>query len=267
MMFLLVLISLTKWFWYHVIVQTCYQTARILINNGFNFVDLSSKPLQQPSNIPSILNCDLEGRESQTLVCDIHSVLLKTHSFFPYFMLVAFEGGSILRAFLLLCSCPILCFLSYEHKLKVMIFITFCGLKIKDMEMIARVVLPKFYMENLNLKAYEVLVSVGCRVFLPRVMVEGFLKEYLNVDDVVATELHTVGCYFTGLISRHGLVDKDSALKDFFGDKNPDLGISSTCVNDHYFISSCKVYMKLATALSNIKLLVYKLVTCNYHIH
>ncbi|KEH33585.1 glycerol-3-phosphate acyltransferase [Medicago truncatula] len=225
------------------IIKTCYQTARILIHNGFNFVDLSSKPLQQPSNIPSILNCDLEGRESQTLVCDIHSVLLKTHYFFPYFMLVAFEGGSILRAFLLLCSCPILCFLSYEHKLKVMIFITFCGLKIKDMEMIARVVLPKFYMENLNLKAYQVLVSVGCRVFftcVPRVMVEGFLKEYLNGDDIVATELHTVGCYFTGLISRHGLVDKDSALIDYFGYRRPDLGIGSTCVNDHHFISYCK---------------------------
>ena len=252
-MFLLVLISLTKWFWYNVIVKTCYQTARILINNGFNLVDLSSKPLQQPSNIPSILNCDLEGRESQTLVCDIHSVLLKTDSFFPYFMLVAFEGGSILRAFLLLCSCPIVCFLSYEHKLKVMIFITFCGLQIKDMEMTARVVLPKFYMENLNLKAYEVLVSVGCRVFftcVPRVMVEGFLKEYLKGDDVVATELHTVGCYFTGLVSKHGLVDKDSALIDYFGYTRPDLGIGSTCVNDHHFISYCKVYVNLVTLLA-----------------
>jgi len=248
MVFLLVLLRL-----YHVIVKSCYEAAMKLKSHSSNFIDLSSKQLHQPSTFPSILNCDLKGRGSQTLVCDIHDVLLRNHSFFPYFMLVAFEGGSILRAFLLLCSCPILCFLSYEHKLKVMIFITFCGLKIKDMEMTARVVLPKFYMENLNLKAYEVLVSVGCRVFftcVPRVMVEGFLKEYLKGDDVVATELHTVGCYFTGLVSKHGLVDKDSALIDYFGYTRPDLGIGSTCVNDHHFISYCKVYVNLVTLLA-----------------
>jgi glycerol-3-phosphate acyltransferase len=168
-------------------------------------------------------------------------------------MLIAFEGGSILRAFILLSSCPILWFLSYELKLKVMIFITFCGLKIKDMEMIARVVLPKFYMENLNLKAYEVLVSARCRIFftsVPKVMVEGFFKEYLNGDDVIATELDTFGSYFTGLISKHGLVVKHSELMDYFGDRKPDLGIGSTCVNDHHFISYCKVCLNLDSAFA-----------------
>ncbi|XP_027186979.1 glycerol-3-phosphate acyltransferase 1-like isoform X2 [Cicer arietinum] len=209
----------------------------------FNLVDLSSNPLPQPSTFPTILNCNLEGRKSQTLVCDIYDILLRTHSFFPYFMLVSFEGGSIFRAFLLLSSCPILMFLSYEQKLKLMIFITFCGLKKKDMEMTSRVVLPKYYMENLNLKAYEVLVSFGCRVFftnVPRVMVEGFLKEYLNGDDVIGSELHTIGCYFTGFISRNCFIDKQSALLDYFGDRKPHVGISSTCVNDHHFISFCK---------------------------
>ncbi|WJX31833.1 amino-acid N-acetyltransferase [Trifolium repens] len=109
--------------------------------------------------------------------------------------------------------------------------------------MIARVVLPKFYMENLNLKTYEVLVSARCRIFftsVPKVMVEGFLKEYLNGDDVIATELDTFGSYFTGLISKHGLIVKHSELMDYFGDRKPDLGIGSTCVNDHNFISYCK---------------------------
>ncbi|CAL5201998.1 unnamed protein product [Lathyrus oleraceus] len=242
MLFLSVLLSLTKWLCYH-IVKSCYQTAKKMKSYSFNFFDLSSTPLHQPSSFPTIMNCDLKDRKSQTLVCDIHSILLRNHSFFPYFMLVAFEGGSILRAFLLLCSCPLLWFLSYERKLKVMIFITFCGLKIKDMEMVARVVLPKFYMENLNFKAYEVLVSVGFRVFfscVPRVMVEGFVKEYLNGDDVVATELDSLGCYFTGLVCKDGLVVKDWAVMDYFEDRKPDLGIGSSCFNDNHFISSCK---------------------------
>lgn len=246
MVFLLVLLSLTKWLCLH-IAKSCYQTAKKMRTYSFNFFDLSPKPLHQPSSFPTIMNCDLKDRKSQTLVCDIHSILLRNHSFFPYFMLVSFEGGSILRAFLLLCSCPILWFMSYERKLKVMIFITFCGLKIKDMEMVARVVLPKFYMENLNLKAYEVLASVGCRVLftcVPRVMVEGFVKEYLNGDDVVATELDSLGCYFTGLVCKDGLIVKDWAIMDYFGDIRPDLGIGSSCVNDHHFISCCKVSLK-----------------------
>lgn len=207
--------------------------------------------LQQPSSFSN----DLEGRESQTLACcEIPSVLLMSNSFFPYFMLVAFEGGSIFRAFLLLFSCPILCILSYELKLKVMIFISFCGLRKKDMEITAMTVLPKFYMENLNLQVYEVVVSVGYRVFftsMPRVMVEGFLKEYLNADDVVATELHTFGSYFTGLVSKSGLLDKHSALKDYFGDRKPDIGVGSTSIHDHHFLSHCKVYLKLAIVSVN----------------
>lgn len=38
-------------------------------------------------------------------------------------------------------------------------------------------------------------------------MIEGFLKEYLNADAVIAIELYTVGRYFT-LISRSGLLWK-----------------------------------------------------------
>ncbi|KAJ1377238.1 Phospholipid/glycerol acyltransferase [Sesbania bispinosa] len=237
------LLRLVEWILYHVLVNSCYGAARKMKNYGFHLFDLSSKPLQKPSSFPTIEKCVLEGRGSHTLACDIHGVLLRTHSFFPYFMLVAFEGGSIFRAFLLLCSYPLLWILSYELKLRIMIFISFCGLRMKDMENTARAVLPKFYMENLNLQAYEVLSSVGNRVFfttVPRVMVEEFLKEYLNADAVIATELHTVGCYFTGLLSKSGLPVKHSALKDYFGDRKPDLGIGSSSVNDHLFISHCK---------------------------
>ena len=250
MVFPMVLLRLADWVLYQLLANSCYRAARKMKSYWFHLGYMSSKPQHQPSSSPSLTKCDLEGRVSQTLACDIHRVLLRSHSFFPYFMLVAFEGGSILRALLLLLSCPLLWILDYEMKHRVMTFITFCGLRIKDMESTSRAVLPKFYLENLNLKAYEVLASAGSKVVftsVPRVMVEGFLKEYLSVDDVIGTELHTVGCYFTGLLSGSGLLVKHIALKDYFGDRKPDIGIGSSSVHDHLFISLCKVNLKLAT--------------------
>ncbi|XP_020202574.1 glycerol-3-phosphate acyltransferase 1 [Cajanus cajan] len=238
----LVLPRLANWVMKQVLVKSCHGVATKMKSYGFHWGDLSPKPLQQP--FPDIATCGLEGRGSHTLVCDFHKALLRTPSFFPSFILVAFEGGSIFRALVLLCSCPILWILSYEMKLRVMILISFCGLRMKDMENTARAVLPKFYLENLNLEAYEVVDSVGSRVFfttMPRVMVEGFLKEYLNADAVVATELHTAGCYFTGFLSNSGLLVKHKALMDYFGDSKPDLGIiANSSLHDHLFLSLCK---------------------------
>ncbi|KAE8701074.1 Glycerol-3-phosphate acyltransferase 1 [Hibiscus syriacus] len=135
-------------------------------------------------------------------------------------MLVAFEGGSIFRAFLLLLSCSFLWVLDYELKIRVMIFISFCGLRKKDIEIAAMAVLPKFYLENLNLQAYEIWSKTSSRVVftsIPRVMVEGFLKEYMSVDDVIGTELHR----------REPL-------------HRLDVGLVSSSHHDHRFISLCK---------------------------
>lgn len=217
-------------------------------NHGFFLKNPSLKSSPQvpfSSPFPNLTKCgNLEGRVSQTLVCDIQNTLLNnSQSFFPYFMLVAFEGGSIIRALLLLLSYPILFVLDYEFKLRTMVFITFCGLKVKNMEVVSRAVLPKFYLENLNPKVYDVWASTGNRVVftsVPRVMVEGFLKEYLGVGDVVGTELHTVGKYFSGLVSGPGLVVKHRAVKELFGEKKPDIGIGSSRPHDHLFLSFCK---------------------------
>lgn len=159
-------------------------------------------------------------------------------------MLVAFEGGSILRAFLLLLSSPLLWVLDYETKLRVMIFITFFGFKSNNMESVSRAVLPKFYLENLNLQVYEAIASTQSKVVftsVPRVMVEGFLKDYLNVDEVFGTELQTYDRYFTGLVSSSsGILVKHRALKDYFGDSKPDIGIGGLGLHDYLFISQCK---------------------------
>ena len=76
-----------------------------------------------------------------TLSCDIENdLLLNSQSFFPYFMLVAFEGGSIIRACFLLSCYPLLAILNDDLKLRLMILITFCGMKVKDVELAGRTV-------------------------------------------------------------------------------------------------------------------------------
>lgn len=198
---------------------------------------------------PSVRKCSLEGRESQNLVCDISS-LLRSQSYFPYFMLVAFEGGSIIRAFLLLLSYPFLLIMHSHYQLKVTIFITFCGLRKKDVDLVTRAVLPKFYLENINFLVYQILDSVGgSRTIrtrsLPRVLVEGFLKEYLNVEFVKGTELQLIGQYYTGFASADS---KHKTFEEHFvgggGEAMPDIGIgrySSIGDLDHRFLSFCKV--------------------------
>lgn len=246
MVFPMVFLKIMDWVVYQLLAHSCYRAARKMRSYGFFLKNPSLKPSQQYPSFPSVTKCCLEGRRSQTLVCDIDGgALLRTQSFFPFFMLVAFESGSIFRAFLLLSSWPFLWFLDYEIRLRVMIFISFCGLRIKDMETVGRSVLPKFYLENINLHVYELWAKTGSRVVftsVPRVMVEGFLREYLSVDHVVGTELQTLGKYFTGFPSRSGLLVKSRALKEFFGEKKPDIGVGSSSLRDQHFISMCKVF-------------------------
>ncbi|KAE8709965.1 Glycerol-3-phosphate acyltransferase 1 [Hibiscus syriacus] len=244
MVFPLVFLKLADWVLYQLLANSCYRAAGKVRDQTPRW---SSSPQQQAGSLfpTSVAHFDLSKdiKVSRTLVCDIHGVLLRTETFFPYFMLVAFEGGSILRAFLLLLSCSFLWVLDYELKLRVMIFISFFGLRKKDVECAAMAVLPKFYLENLNLQAYEIWSKTSSRVVftsIPRVMVEGFLKEYMSVDDVVGTELQTVGNRFTGLVSASGLLVKHKALKGYFGDKKPDVGLGSSSHHDHRFISLCK---------------------------
>lgn len=216
---------------------------------SYGFLHKNPSRLHQVFSLySSVTKCSLEGREVQSMVCDFQGTLLRSSSLFPYFMLVAFEGGSIIRAFLLLLSFPFLWVLGHHGgmSIRVMVFITFCGLRTRDMNLVARTVLPKFYLETLHLQAYEVLASTGTKVVLtsmPRIMVEGFLKEFLFVDEVVGSELQVVrGSYFTGLVSGRALSQKQKALKDLFGETEADVALlNPSNPHDHLFISHCKV--------------------------
>lgn len=257
---------------------SCYRAARKIRN--YVFFLHRSRPVQThnswssyPSACSILVPADDEGeeddeeggggrRDTTIVVSDFCGSLLLTGGSnssspaFPYFMLVAFEGGSLLRALLLLLSYPLLCaigrYMSSSQQqqqlitIKIMVFITFCGLKVKDMEIVARAVLPKFYLDNLHPNAYHELMAAAAAdkaggrrrpparvvVFsssLPRVMVEDFLKEYLGVDaEVVGIELKVIkakggGSYFTGLLSaaastghHHALEFKHKMIKGSF---------------------------------------------------
>lgn len=227
-----------------ILANSCYRAATKVKNHGFFLKNqFQISPHQTLHPFPNVTKCTLHNRKSQTIVCDIQGTLIRSESFFPFFMLVAFEGGSLLRAFLLLLSCPFLCVLDLDMKIKVMTFITFCGLRSKSMSTVVKAVLPKFYMENVNLNVYKVLASAECRMVftrLPRIMVEGFLKDYLSFEIVKGSELHAFGDYYTGLLSGSGLLVKHKALMEFCGEKKPHVGLGTSSPHDQPFISLCK---------------------------
>ncbi|RRT33591.1 hypothetical protein B296_00057371 [Ensete ventricosum] len=228
---------------------TCYKVAKKLRSHESSSHRNTSRLHQVHSLYPGVAKCSLEGREGQTLVCEFQGTLLRTpssSSLFPYFMLVAFEGGSLLRAFLLLLLSPLLWVLGKQSEaaaMRVMVFVTFCGLRTSDLDLVSRVVLPKVYLENLHLQAYQLLAATGKRVVLtamPRLMVEAFLREYLGATEVVGAELHVVrGRYFTGLVSGSTPSAKHKALNDRFGEAKADVAIVSPS-NLHLLITYSK---------------------------
>lgn len=182
-----------------------------------------------------------------TLVFEVEGGLLRSTSLFPYFMLVAFEGGGVLRGLVLFLFYPLVCLVSKEMGLKIMVFICFFGVK-KGSFVIGRTVLPKFFMDDLGFEGFEVVMRCGRKVGLselPRVMVEGFLKDYLGVDCVFGRDLKVVCGYFVGLMEEVPPRSRSSFLmNDVFGERKGDNNlIGFGCSNkilDHQLFSDCK---------------------------
>ncbi|XP_058077327.1 probable glycerol-3-phosphate acyltransferase 3 [Magnolia sinica] len=160
-------------------------------------------PTSQLQKYPFLSSkCNLDKLSDQTLVCDVEGALLKSSSRFPYFMLVAFEGGGLLRAFVLLLLYPLVCCLSREMALKAMVMVSFFGIREEGFR-VGRAVLAKYFLEDVSMEVYEVLKRGGRRVCvseMPRVMVEGFLKEYIGAEAVLGRELKVVFGYYVGLM-------------------------------------------------------------------
>ncbi|KAK6147466.1 hypothetical protein DH2020_018378 [Rehmannia glutinosa] len=104
-----------------------------------------------------------------------------------------------------------------------------------------RAVLPKFFLEDVGIESFQVLrrgkkmVAVSN---LPRVMVESFLTDYLNIDFVVASDLKVFCGYFVGLMEERR--DNSSQVADIITSKA--IGITSLkqSFNCQWF-SNCKI--------------------------
>ncbi|KAG6402686.1 hypothetical protein SASPL_134890 [Salvia splendens] len=148
------------------------------------------------ARFPSIEKCDLSSSNRHSIAADLDGTLLISRSSFPYFMLVAIEAGSLLRGLILLLSFPLIAvayvFVSEALAIQMLIYISFSGIKVRDIELAARAVLPRFYAADLRPESYAVFEKCQRKVIItanPTIMVEPFVKDYLGGDKVIGTEI------------------------------------------------------------------------------
>uniref|UniRef100_A0ACD6AD26 Uncharacterized protein n=1 Tax=Avena sativa TaxID=4498 RepID=A0ACD6AD26_AVESA len=153
--------------------------------------------------VPSSL---LQQQHQRTVVVDVDGGLLRSSpsGLFPYFMLVALEAGGFLRGAVLLLLYPLLCCVGIggDTALRVMAMVAFCGLRESRLRA-GRAVLPKWFMEDVTLEGFEAMRGARRRVCvtrMPMVMVDGFLREYLGAEVVVARGMKVLCGFYTGLM-------------------------------------------------------------------
>lgn len=198
--------------------------------------------------------------EDHLLIFNVETALLKSSSLFPYFMLVAFEAGSLLRAFVLFVCYPFIHICNEDFGLKIMVMICFFGLK-EDSFRAGSAVLPKYFLENVGMEIFEVLNRGKKKVAisnLPQVMIESFLRDYLEIESVYGRELRVFGGYFLGLMEEK---------REFFFEKNTSnlIGVSSFEKSfDSQWFSYCKVILNLDQKRDRLKSLCLMLSSSAY---
>ncbi|KAG0463771.1 hypothetical protein HPP92_019358 [Vanilla planifolia] len=185
-----------------------------------------------------------------SVVAQLEGCLLRDPDPFPYFMLLAFEASAgLLRFASLLILWPSLWLLRAagmgKTALRAMVFVAVAGMREAEVEAVARAVLPKFYMDDIDMDAWELYSSYrGRRVVvtgMPRVMAERFAKEHMCADEVVGLELEVSRTgIVTGILKRRTGTLEDK-IKEFFTGEGVDAGMGRAgaafmglCKERHY---------------------------------
>ncbi|CAI8586179.1 unnamed protein product [Vicia faba] len=186
-----------------------------------------------------------------SVVSEFEGSLLKNYDVFSYFMLVAFEASGLIRFVMLLVLWPVIRFLDMlgmeEISLKLTIFVAVGGIHKSEIESVSRAVLPKFYMDDLDMEAWKVFGLYDKRVVvtkMPRVLVERFVKEHLRADEVIGSELvFNRFSLATGFVRSDSITSVSERVAKLFNNEVPTLGMSrlstSTSTN-HSLFKLCK---------------------------
>ncbi|XP_020597031.1 probable glycerol-3-phosphate acyltransferase 2 [Phalaenopsis equestris] len=176
---------------------------KLLTKSLFHHQRTNSIPNSPKNASPSSLHTNgILILPSQTLIFNFEGWLLKSSSAFPYFMVVAFEACSLFRSLLLLFLYPLVCCMKNEAGLKMMVLVCFFGVKKENLR-VARVALFKFFMEHIGEEEIKVLRSGRRRMGvsnMPKVMVESFLKDYMETEVVIGRELKEFCGFYTGFM-------------------------------------------------------------------
>ncbi|XP_023753714.1 probable glycerol-3-phosphate acyltransferase 3 [Lactuca sativa] len=181
----------------------------------------------------------------KTLIFDVEGTLLRSSSVFPYFMLVAFEAGSLIRAFVLFSLYPLLCLVKEDVSLKIMVMVCFFGIK-KENFRVGSSVLPKFFLEDVGMEGSDMLrrgrKKVGVSK-LPQVMVECFLKDYLEIDYVFGRDLVVCGGYYVGLMNENKNILKRRINDVLEKDEDATVCFSNKWIKHDWIMCSKEVYV------------------------
>ncbi|XP_037428449.1 probable glycerol-3-phosphate acyltransferase 3 [Triticum dicoccoides] len=207
------------------------------------------------SSHPSMAEKLAAGR---TLVLDVDDGLLlpSSSSPFPYFMLVALEAGGYLRGLVLLLLYPIIFCVGRDSDaaVRLMAMAAFSGLRAGPF-LAGRAVLPKWLMEDVAAEGFETMrmsgAASGRRVCvarkLPRLMVEGFLKEYLGAEAVVGKEMKVLWGFYTGLMEEEDTVMLEEEEENIMLDGNDAVGFSGSLQFLQHPLSRCCKNVYLVT--------------------
>ncbi|XP_021904189.1 LOW QUALITY PROTEIN: glycerol-3-phosphate acyltransferase 5-like [Carica papaya] len=186
----------------------------------------------------------------ESVISELEGTLLKDPDPFSYFMLLAFEASGLIRFAVLLILWPIIRLLDMvgagDVGFNVMIFVATFGIGELEIESVARAVLPKFFMDEIDMKAWKVFSSYDKRVVvtkMPRIMVERFAKEHLRADEVVGTELVVSRFGFATGFVESDMSSISNRISKLFVNEKPPLGMAKASSNSNSFLSLCKEQM------------------------